>query len=463
MNIRARITIIFFLIVIVVVSMISISIYSLSSQYRTQDFYRRLKSRATNSARLLVEYDELNADLLQRMERDNPANLPNQHVTILDNKNAILYQSDGAPAISVDSVLLNRIRKDLDIQLTRDGLQVVGFLFTEGTETFTVVGAATDIYGLDMLDNLRSILLTIFVLSLITVSPLAWFFAGSVVNPISRIVNEVDAITENNLDLRLDEGKRHDELGKLALTFNKMIARLQDAFISQKNFIANASHEIKTPITVMTGEIEVTLLQRRTPEYYEKVLRSVLRGVRGMNKLFTQLLLLAHTSNGHSGKNFTSFRIDDVMWSVKDELTKVNPAFVIDIEFDSTITDDSLVITGDEGLLKVVLNNLIENSCKYSTDQTVHIVLKSTQTYLQITFTNNGPGINSNDESRIFEPFYRGESGKNIKGFGIGLPLTKKIIELHSGIITVSSMPDFYTTFSLTLPKTPQPLDLRPI
>jgi signal transduction histidine kinase len=359
MNIRARITIIFFLIVIVVVSMISISIYSLSSQYRTQDFYRRLKSRATNSARLLVEYDELNADLLQRMERGNPANLPNQHVTILDNKNEILYQSAGAPAISIDSALVNRIRKDLDIAFTRDGLQVVGFLFTEGTDTFTVVGAAMDVSGLDMLDNLRSILLTIFVLSLITVSPLAWFFAGTVVNPISRIVNEVDAITENNLDLRLDEGKRHDELGKLALTFNKMIARLQDAFISQKNFIANASHEIKTPITVMTGEIEVALLQRRTPEYYEKVLRSVLRGVRGMNKLFTQLLLLAHTSNGQSGKNFTSFRIDDIMWSVKDELTKVNPAFNIDIEFDSTITDDSLVITGDEGLLKVVLNNLI--------------------------------------------------------------------------------------------------------
>jgi signal transduction histidine kinase len=207
----------------------------------------------------------------------------------------------------------------------------------------------------------------------------------------------------------------------------------------------------------------VALLQRRTPEYYEKVLRSVLRGVRGMNKLFTQLLLLAHTSNGQSGKNFKSFRIDDVMWSVKDELTKVNPSFNIDIEFDSSITDDSLVITGDEGLLKVVLNNLIENSCKYSTDHTVHIVLKSTQSYLQITFTNNGPGINSNDESRIFEPFYRGESGKNIKGFGIGLPLTKKIVELHSGIITVSSMPDFYTTFSLTLPKTPQQLDLRPI
>lgn len=453
MNIRARITIIFFAIVIIVVSILSISIYSLSSQYQEKDFYRRLKSRATNTAKLLTEFEELDRSLLQRMERDNPANLPEQRVTLYGKSNEILYQSPSASSIPIDIELLERIRRENEVRFTQDGFQVVGFLFTDGVDHFTVVATATDINGLEMLNNLRTILLTIFLVSLVVVSPLAWVFAGRVVNPISKIVNDVDTITASNLDLRLDEGNRKDELGKLATTFNKMITRLQSAFNSQKNFIANASHEIKTPITVMTGEIEVTLLQRRTPEYYERVLRSVLLGVRGMNKLSTQLLLLAHTTSDDLEKDFTTFRIDDVIWSVKEELTKANDSFKVNVEFDSTIADDSLHVKGDEGLLRVVFHNLIENCCKYSPDKTARVALQSNHSYLQITFTNNGPGISKEEQSRIFEPFYRGERGKNVKGFGIGLPLSKKIVELHHGTIGVRSIPDFYTIFSLILPK----------
>jgi signal transduction histidine kinase len=452
MNIRSRITLNFFGIVIIVVSVISASIYYFSSQYREHDFYRRLKSRASNTARLLTEFEEVDVALLQRMERENPSSLPKQHVTIFNYKNEILYRGNDDPPIPIDPTLLNRIRLEKEVRFRYNEFEVLGFLFTDKFDRFAVVAAATDINGMDALDNLRNVLIIVFLLSLLIVSGLGWVFAGRVVRPISKIVGEVDAITEKNLDLRVGEGNRHDELGKLAATFNKMIARLQAAFSSQKNFIANASHEIKTPITAMTTELEVTLMQKRSTEYYEGVLRSVLAGARGMNKLSTQLLLLAQASSEISEKNFSGVRVDDVMWAVKTELSQINPTFNINIEFAESINDESLVVSGDSGLLKVVFHNLIENGCKYSSNNTVYVSLSKDDTNLLITFSNDGQGIPKEDQVRIFEPFYRGKGSKRVRGFGIGLPLTKKIVDLHGGTLSLDSELGVRTSFHLKLP-----------
>jgi signal transduction histidine kinase len=194
------------------------------------------------------------------------------------------------------------------------------------------------------------------------------------------------------------------------------------------------------------------LMQKRSIEHYERVLKSVLQGARGMNKLSTQLLLLAQASSEISERIFTPVRVDDAMWAVKAELGKVNPHFSINIEFDSSINDRSLIVTGDEGLLKVVFHNLMENGCKYSPNNSVYISLKLLETNLLMTFANSGPGIPMDDQLRIFEPFYRGKGSKHVKGFGIGLPLTKKIIDLHKGTITIESELATETRFQVTLP-----------
>lgn len=452
MNIRTKLTVIFFVLVIIVVSVISLSIYYFSSEYREKDFYRRLKNRAINTAKLLTRFEEVNASLLQRMERGNPANLPQQYVTIYDKTNHVLYRSEKESTIPIDSVLLNRIQRENEVYYHFGEFEVLGFVLKDKENQFIIIAAASDINGRDALKNLRDILLAIFAISVIIVSLLGWVFSGRVLSPIARIVNEVDSITAANLELRLDEGNRKDELSKLAQTFNKMLSRLQRAFFAQKNFIANASHEIKTPITVITGEIEVALLQRRTVDYYINLLRSVLIGIKGMNKLSTQLLLLAQTSADTPEKRFSHIRIDDILWSVKDELSKAHADYTIDIEFDMAISDQALSTIGDAELLKVVMLNLMENGCKYSDDNKVSVVLATGKGEVTIRFINKGVGIDPDDFDKIFEPFFRGRRSKKIKGFGIGLSLAKRIMELHKGKILVSSVPHNTTTFTMVLP-----------
>jgi signal transduction histidine kinase len=453
MNIRTKLTAIFFSIVIVVLTAITLSIYYFSANYRETDFYRRLRNRAVNTAKILVEVEEVNAELLRRMESNNPASLPNQYIVIYNYKNEVLYRSAGTDIIQADTTLLNNIRLQEEVRFRLQDYELLGFLYTEGYERYTVIAGATDVYGRDALNNLRNVLATTFGISMIFVSILGWFFAGKVLRPISRIVSDVDKITAVNLSQRLDEGGKKDELGKLAATFNKMLERLQAAFSAQRNFIANASHEIKTPITVMKAEVEVTLLQDREKLQYVQVLKSVVGGLQGLNKLSTQLLLLAQTSAEESAANFLTIRIDDILWEMKEELLRAFPGYVIEIDFDLKVNDKLLQIYGDEQLIRAAILNLMDNACKYSDNNKVIIELDTGHNNsIIIRFINNGPGIEADSLARIFEPFYRGPAGKKVRGFGIGLSLVSRIVKIHGGSITVDSLPFQKTTFTIELP-----------
>jgi signal transduction histidine kinase len=232
-----------------------------------------------------------------------------------------------------------------------------------------------------------------------------------------------------------------------------MLSRIESAFLAQKNFIANASHELKTPFTVMAGEIEVTLLHNRDNQYYIKILRSVLHGIKKFNNLSTQLLLLAQTSAEFPQKRFAALRVDDFLWDAKTELERLHKDYIIEILFDFHLTHDLLTIMGDELLLRVLIMNLMDNGCKYSDNSRVQVTLTTLPgDIISIEFLNNGDGIQPSELEKIFDPFYRGKVNKKISGFGVGLPLALKIAKLHEGNITVKSIPQQVTVFTLILP-----------
>jgi signal transduction histidine kinase len=450
MKIRTSLTLTFFIIVIVILSAVSISIYFFSADYREQEFYMRLKNKAVNTAKLLIEVEEVSPELLRRIERGNPINLPNERISIYNFKNEELYSTDTGDVLPVTDELLNRIRLEGDVRFRFNDYEVLGFLFVHEYDRFTVVAAATDIYGFKKIENLKKILLIVFVISLFLISITGWIYAGHVLSPISNIVDEVDKISGSSMDRRLKVGNKIDELGKLATTFNLMLDRLEGAFLAQKNFIANASHELRTPITALAGEIEVTLLQPRKQEEYVNVLNSLLEDTRNLSSLSTQLLLLAHTSSANLTQRFTCVRVDELLWEAKEEVIRTDPAYNVQIQFDISLNDEALIIRGDSQLVKTVFVNLLDNGCKYAYDKTVSVTLKSTRQRLIIEFQNRGIGVPPTEVSTIFHPFIRGSNTGSIKGFGIGLSLADGIMKLHDGTIEVQSAGEvarFITTF----------------
>ncbi|HEY9045190.1 MAG TPA: HAMP domain-containing sensor histidine kinase [Ohtaekwangia sp.] len=453
MNIRNKLTLRFILIVAIITFMASVLIYIFSADYRREDYYTRLHNKANNTATLLIEVDEVDVNLLRKLEKDNPISLPNERIIVYDFHNEVIFSTDEDKTIHVDQDLLDRIRLEEEIRYTQGDYEVLGFLFKGRYDRFAVIAAATDIYGFNKLKNLRTILLLVFAFSIIVASVSGWFFSGKALQPISKVVNRVDEISITSLNLRVDEGNGKDEIALLAKTFNDMLKRLEVSFTIQKNFIANASHELRTPLTAITGQLEVTLLNTRSTDEYIKVLNSVLEDIKSLNNLSNRLLLLAQTSTEVDERKMIDLRVDELLWQTRDELAKRNPAYNIHIDFHQTLDDDaSLTMRGDEHLIKVALSNIIDNACKYSSDHTCYILIQPANTMLTLTFRDHGIGIPEEDHSNIFEPFYRAGNTQSIKGHGIGLSMVNRIVALHQGTIQLQSVVGEGTTIILSFP-----------
>ena len=453
MNIRTKLTLRFIIITVIIFLLSSILIYILSADYRKEDFYSRLLNKANNTSKLLIEVDEVDVVLLRKIEQDNPVSLPNEKIIIYNYRDTLLFSTDEEKVIKIDTNLLDKIRLEEEVRYAQGEFEVLGFLFKGQYDRFVVIAAATDTYGYKRLQNLIFILFTVFSMSIVIVSISGWIYAGRALQPIASVVDQVAEISVASLNLRVDEGNGKDEIARLAQTFNSMLSRLESSFTTQKNFIANASHELRTPLTVITGQLEVTLLNNRSPEEYMKVILSVLDDIKNLNDLSNRLLLLAQTSSEERNKGMSLLRIDELIWQVKEELSKRHPPFIINIDLDKNLDDEKkLTIKGDEQLMKIAISNLIENGCKYSSNQTTKVYIKSSKLELSIIFQDTGIGIPAEDINNIFEPFYRGSNTKKIKGHGIGLSMVKGIIKIHGGQINITSSERLGTTITISLP-----------
>lgn len=453
MNIRNRLTLRFILSVAVIMIMSSLLIYVFSADYRVEDFYTRLRNKADNTANLLIEVDEVDIELLRKIEQNNPISLPNEKIVVYDFRNTIIFSTDEDHVISVNKNLLDRIRLEDEVRFRQGDYEVLGFLFKGRYDRFAVVAAATDTHGRSKLRNLRTILLSVFAISMVVIFVSGWFFAGKALQPISKVVRQVDEITINRLDLRVEEGNGKDEIAHLARTFNNMVARLEGAFTVQKNFIANASHELRTPLAAITGQLEVTLLNARSNAEYTAVLASVLEDIRTLNSLANRLLLLAQTSTEEGDYKRNRLRIDELLWQTRDELLRRHPSYTINVDLDETLDDEAkLTIGGDEHLIRAALTNVIENGCKYSQDKRTDVLIGANRSGISIRFTDHGIGIPPDELDNIFQPFYRAANAQGLKGHGIGLSVVKRIVQMHGGTIHVESTPGNGSAFTLVFP-----------
>lgn len=276
---------------------------------------------------------------------------------------------------------------------------------------------------------------------------------GNALKPISKVIREVDDISATSLYRRVDEGNGNDEISRLAHTFNSMLNRIESAFTTQRLFIANASHELRNPLTAILGQIDVCLLSQRPLEEYQEVLKSLREDITNLKIVSNRLLLLTQASIEDSKKGFTIQRSDQLLWEAKAELNKLHPEYIISIELDSLIDDGSkLDVFADEQLLKGAFVNIMDNGCKYSESHKVDVRLSHDANNIVLQFKDHGIGISDEDKAHLFEPFYRGKNVKDIKGNGIGLSLVYRIIKSHRGRIDMDSRANVGTNVTITLP-----------
>jgi signal transduction histidine kinase len=453
MEIRTKLTYQFLAIVAIILLLAYVSIYLSFSQSRREEFYGRLENKANLIAQLLWDDDEVSASILKSIDITNYLRMHNEEIIVYDGSDSLVYNTDLENLVGVSLTQVNQARQKNKIRYSTSEYEIAAVFFSGSPRKLVVFVAATDIFGFSKLFNLRVILVIVFILSLVIVYFAGRVFSSRALAPVTNIITSVNNISATNLDRRIVHGNENDELAKLADTFNGMLDRLETAFKTQKDFIANASHELRTPLTVITGQIEVVLMKERTGQDYLKTLDSVLNEIKKLNNLSNRLLLLAQASADINEESFLAIRIDDILWNVRTDILKRKKKYSVNISFSENITDEAkLVVFGNEMLLRTAISNLIDNACKYSTNNTSDIFIDADESNIYLHFTDSGIGISEDDIKSIFEPFFRAHNARGVSGHGIGLSLVDKILKQHNGKIRVLSTLGKGSQFIISLP-----------
>ena len=452
MLIRTRLTLQFFLFGGIIMIVASAAIYLFSADFRRDEFRSLLRSRSEDTAKLVLDSYEFNINQIIRSGFSYPTRLQAEKIVILNSENDTLYISDRKWQFRNINSLIAQVKQKGDISSRQDDYEVIGALHTTRDQQFVVLAAAVDRDGLMHLRKMVTMLLLVSAGSLLLFSIAGWFYSGRALKPISDMVKKVEEISITSLNLRIPEGNGLDEIGRLAITFNRMLERLEKSFATQKDFIANASHELRTPLTSINGQIEVLLMKDRSAPEYKSALESVLEDIRSLIDLSNRLLLIARTSGETHQNPKTKIRIDEVLWQVHGDMKKFNKDCHIKISIDESLTDsDQMAVMADEYLIRVAFLNIIENACKFSSDHTVEVVVRHPGKLIEIIFTDKGIGIPEEEISKVFEPFYRGSNAISTPGSGIGLSLVDRIIRNHNGTLRILSQPGAGTTVIIKL------------
>ncbi len=453
MEIRKRLTYQFVLGVAIILVVTFVAIYLSFIQSRKAEFNDRLIRKAKLVAQMLVDIDEIDLSLLTKIEENNPLNLANERIHIYNESDSVVFTSNPDTSLMITPRDIRKVRMEKETRFNQGSYEIIGLLYKSKGSEIVVFTGATDIFGRQKIRLLRNILFLTFVTSLVFIFIMGRFLANRALNPIGKIIKRFDEISISNLDARINEGNGKDEIAQLAITFNHMMDRLESAFQMQKTFIANASHELRNPLNVLTGQIEVVLLADRTKKEYYDTLKSVHEDAVGIIHLANSLLFLAQTNMETTSRDFSPVRIDDLLWQSVNEIKNSHPDYQISMNFsDSVIDDDSLTVFGNEILLKTVFLNLLDNSYKYSEHPETDILVDFKNGNVVLELKDHGIGIPENELPMVFNPFFRSSNSLHKRGHGIGLTLVDHIIRLHKGFITVNSKIKKGTTFYISLP-----------
>jgi len=324
-------------------------------------------------------------------------------------------------------------------------------LFNENGKKYIVVITARDRRGNTSTLYIIRIMVIGGIGFLILAYFLGRFLANRVINPISRINSEMKRISASNLHNRLEQPTNTDEIATLTHTFNDMLDRLETSFEIQANFINNASHELKTPITTIMAETEIILQSERAPEEYQEALLHINAQATKLGNLTESLLKLTRTGYDGNKQVLDVVRLDELLMDVKGDLDKLYPENNISLRLDNMPDNEEfLLLPCNRPLLELALSNIISNAVKYSDNSVVFVELGADREKLSVRITDIGIGIPKEDFPYLFEPFFRGKQASRYTGYGLGLPLAFKIIRMHNGELDIQSEQEKGTMATIT-------------
>lgn len=455
MPVKLRITLLFCLIVFVILAIVCATAWYFSYTQRQQNIRTRLSNRAITLARLLGQSQVFDQALIRRIDSSTMLAMKDKTFQAYDYLNQKIYSYSDAivDTITIDTNILDDARVKGMIFFHIGYKEAVAYHYITSTTRIVAITAAYDEEGKAKIRQLRNILWFSFLSGIIITFVGGYFFSDRLMRPVRKIADDINEISAHNLSGRIGTGGAKDEWHYLSETLNRLLNRLQDSFETQRRFVSNASHELSTPLTAISSQLEVSLQKKREAQQYRVVMESVYQDVRHLSKLTQTLLEFAQASGDAGGLNILPVRMDEILMSLPAEIKKSNSEYLVVLSFDDMpAEEEKLIVFGNAELLFTAIKNIVTNACKYSADHKAVIKLKAEQENITIAISDKGKGIPEEELKYIFQPFYRVNSTSQQAGFGLGLSLANRIIKLHKGNITVNSTTGQGTEFVITVP-----------
>ncbi|MDQ3019184.1 MAG: ATP-binding protein [Bacteroidota bacterium] len=473
-TIRGQLTFYFVLIFGVMLCVFSIVLYNVFAEQSRAELDKGILMLAG------VINDEMQDDSIQPeiLNEVNEASIPfsspkRQFVEVIDESGNIILKSpelgneilpiesewiekslNGNPVIKTSQGKIENVLKD------PYGMRVLLYPVNFKSKKY-IITVAVSLSNLEsVLFKFRLILYIAIPLTLIVSSILGWIFSKKAYAPINELIKNSNSITANNLDIRLPVSDSGDEISQLAKTLNSMMERLQRSFLVLKQFTSDASHEMRTPLTILKGEIEVALNKDRSISEYEKILKDNLDEVERLQKIIDGLLALSQLESGKIQLRNDKIDLNELLTEAVSKIDKLAKKKNINmvLKLDESMGDEmkTYYILGEHSMLLNVFINLLDNAVKYSNADSEIIcsgALNVAEEKISVSIKDTGRGIPPENLENIFDRFYRGDPSRTrdeSNSIGLGLAIAKSVIEVHKGTIMVNSIQGKGTTFTIT-------------
>lgn len=447
MKIKTRLALQFTLFVTGILIIFSILVYFFWS-YTQQSKYRdNLLSTAQNTSTLFLNMPNTDSIELLKIHR-NILSWRNEEIVITDSAFNIIYSNR---ASYLTGKILKQHSGPAEVQYfyinERDGVR---YSKKANNSHYNVYVLAYDRARAQNLKHLTIILVFCVIIGVILSAAFSYVFASRAILPLSMLIRTVKNIDFDKFT-RLAEANRKDEIGQLAGNINDMLGRLEKAFRNHEEFVTNASHELRTPLSVLISEADYVLSHDLDKVQYQDHIRTMLTDLRNLNSITNSLLELSRL-NRDSEVSLQPIKVDEVIYNAIPSLKKKYQNIKILTRVNFSDNDTDLIINGNKVLLEIAFKNIIDNACKFSnTDVSVEITPEKQSVHVEVT--DKGVGIPDSEVKSIFNPFSRATNVRQKRGFGVGLSIVSRIIELHNGQIRIESENDMGTKVTLIFSK----------
>jgi signal transduction histidine kinase len=442
LKIRQRLALRFTLVSALVVAAILTLIYTLTWGFIHSDFAARLAQQSQ------LEVLHYASPGVGDVASSGPFFLVNPVTSIYSSEGALLHSKG---AYEIPSSWVSYLQKNALFDAERGKYTTVGRKYDIDGKQYLVFVSDKDLPGQHELGILLNATILGYVVSLLFSYMAGLYFSGNALQPVKHVVEEVNQITKDNLSYRLTLNKQNsttDEIDELVLTFNALLTRIESAFISQKRFVQNASHELKTPLTAIMAEAELALTRERPVEEYKRTLQVVLLETERLVRITQGLLTLTRVEEA-------DFQNEMVNVDVCSLINSTVSAFKLHHPDRTLVVADAphgIQVPGNEQLLQIAVLNMLDNAVKYS-DKEITISITVDGEHASIGVADKGIGIPESDLAKIRSPLFRASNVGDVQGAGLGLSLVARIVRIHGGQLSITSDEGKGTFSQVTLPR----------